>query len=89
MAAYKMAAVKVTPPNDFPLGLLRSHMVVIHLFLMLCDLQRVVRDLRPTLYNSSGDCERHTGQYVTPWQVYLGDGSNALIVMVDIFKTLC
>jgi hypothetical protein len=39
-----MAAVKVTPPNDFPLGLIRSHMVVIHLFLMLCDLQRVVRD---------------------------------------------
>jgi hypothetical protein len=25
MAAYKMAAVKVTPPNDFPLGLIRSH----------------------------------------------------------------
>jgi hypothetical protein len=25
-------------------------MVVIHLFLMLCDLQRVVRDLCPTLY---------------------------------------
>ena len=46
-----MAAVKVTPPNDFPLGLIRSHMVVIHLFLMLCDLQRVVRDLCPTLYN--------------------------------------
>jgi hypothetical protein len=42
--------VKVTPPNDFPLGLIRSHMVVIHLFLMLCDLQRVVRDLCPTLY---------------------------------------
>jgi hypothetical protein len=40
-----MAAVKVTPPNDFPLGLIRSHMVVIHLFLMLCDLQRVVRDM--------------------------------------------
>jgi hypothetical protein len=40
----KMAAVKVTPPNDFPLGLIRSHMVI-HLFLMLCDLQRVVRDL--------------------------------------------
>ena len=50
MAAYKLAAVKVTPPNDFPLGLIRSHMVVIHLFLMLCDLQRVVRDLCPTLY---------------------------------------
>jgi hypothetical protein len=50
MAAYKMAAVKVTPPNDFPLGLIRSHMVVIHLFLMLYDLQRVVRDLCPTLY---------------------------------------
>jgi len=50
MAAYKMAAVKVTPPNDFPLGLLRSHMVVIHLFLMLCDLQRVVSELCPTLY---------------------------------------
>jgi hypothetical protein len=50
MAAYKMAAVKVTPPNDFPLGLIRSHMVFIHLFLMLCDLQRVVRDLCPTLY---------------------------------------
>jgi hypothetical protein len=45
MAAYKMAAVKVTPPNDFSRGLIRSHMVVIHLFLMLCDLQRVVRDL--------------------------------------------
>jgi hypothetical protein len=25
MAAYKMAAVKVTPPNDFSLGLIRSH----------------------------------------------------------------
>jgi hypothetical protein len=50
MAAHKMAAVKVTPPNDFPLGLIRSRMVVIHLFLMLCDLQRVVRDLYPTLY---------------------------------------
>ena len=45
-----MAAVKFTPPNDFPLGLIRSHMVVIHLFLMLCDLQRVVKDLCPTLY---------------------------------------
>jgi hypothetical protein len=55
MAAYKMAAVKVTPPNDFPLGLIRSHTVVIHLFLMLCDLQRVVRDLCPTLYlNTTG-----------------------------------
>ena len=50
MAAYKMAAVKVTPPNDLPLGLIRSHMVVIHLFLMLCDLRRVVKDLCPTLY---------------------------------------
>jgi hypothetical protein len=50
MAAYKMAAVKVTPSNDFPLGLIRSHMVVIHLFLMLYDLQRMVRDLCPTLY---------------------------------------
>ena len=50
MAAYKMAAVKVTPPNDFPLGLIRLHMVVIHLFLMLCGLQRVVRDLCTTLY---------------------------------------
>ena len=50
MAAYKMAAVKFTPPNDFPLGLIRSHMVVIYLFLMLCDLQRVVRDLCPILY---------------------------------------
>ena len=50
MATYKMAAVKVTPPNDFPLGLIRSHVVVIYLFLMLCDLQRVVRDLCPTLY---------------------------------------
>jgi hypothetical protein len=50
MAAYKMAAVKVTPPNDFPLGLIRSHMIVIHLFLMLCDKQRVVRDLCPILY---------------------------------------
>jgi hypothetical protein len=51
MAAYKTAAVNVTPPNDFSLGLIRSHMVVIHLFLMLCDLQRVVRYLCPTLYN--------------------------------------
>ena len=50
MAAYKMAAVKATPPNDFPLDLIRSHMVVIHLFLMLCDLQRVVRNLCPVLY---------------------------------------
>ena len=50
MAAYKMAAVNFTPPNDFPLCLIRSHMVVIHLFLMICDLQRVVRDLCPTLY---------------------------------------
>jgi hypothetical protein len=25
-------------------------MVVIHLFLMICDIQRVVRDLCPTLY---------------------------------------
>jgi hypothetical protein len=50
MAAYKMAAVKVTPPNDFPFGLIRSLMVVIHLFLMLCDLQRVERDLWTTLY---------------------------------------
>jgi hypothetical protein len=50
MAAYKMVAVKVTPPNDFPLCLIRSHMVVIHLFLMLCDLKRVVRDLRTPLY---------------------------------------
>jgi len=50
MAAYKMAAVKFTPPNDFSLGLIRSHMVVIHLFLTLCDLQRVVRDLCPILY---------------------------------------
>jgi hypothetical protein len=50
MAAYKMAAVKVTPQNHFPLGLIRSHMVVIHLFLMLCDLQGVVRDLRSSLY---------------------------------------
>ena len=44
---------QVTPPNDFPLGLIRSHMVVIYLFLMLCDLQRMVRDLCPTLYFSS------------------------------------
>ena len=53
MAAYKMSAVKVTPPNDFPLGLIRSHMVVIHLFLMLCDLQRVIRDLCPTCSSNS------------------------------------
>jgi hypothetical protein len=52
MAAYKMAAIKVTPPTDVPLGLIRSHMVVINLFLVLCDLQRVVRDLRPTLYTA-------------------------------------
>jgi hypothetical protein len=57
MAAFKMAVIKVTPPNEFPLGLIRSHMVVIHLFLMLCDLQRVVRDLCPTLY-----------MYVQVWQ---------------------
>jgi hypothetical protein len=50
MAVYKMADVKVNPRNDFPLGLMRSHMVVIHLFLMLCDLQMMVRDLCPTLY---------------------------------------
>jgi hypothetical protein len=56
MAAYKMAAVKFTPPNDFPLGPIRSHMVVIHLFLMLCDLQRVVRDLCPILYNEERYC---------------------------------
>jgi hypothetical protein len=52
MAAYKMAAVKFTPPNDFPLGLIRSHMVVIHLILMLGTEggpQKVVRDLCPTL----------------------------------------
>jgi hypothetical protein len=52
MAAYKMAAVKVTP-NDFPLGLIRSHMVVIHLILMLGTEggpQSVVRDLCPTVY---------------------------------------
>jgi hypothetical protein len=53
MAAYKMAAIKVTPPNDFPLGLIRSHIVVIYLFLMLCDLQRVVKDLCPILYIDS------------------------------------
>jgi hypothetical protein len=51
MAAYKMAAVKITPPNDFLLALIRSHMVVICLFLMLWVLQRVVKDLRPTLYS--------------------------------------
>jgi len=50
MSAYKMAAVKVTPTNDFLLDLIRSHMVVIHLFLKLCDLQSVVRDSCPTLY---------------------------------------
>jgi hypothetical protein len=50
MVAYKMAAVKNTPPNDVPLVLIRSHVVFIHLFLMLCDLQRVVSDLCPTLY---------------------------------------
>ena len=59
MAAYKMAAVKVTPPNDFPLGLIRSHMVVIHLFLMLCDLQRMVRDSCPTLYRKRATCLAH------------------------------
>ena len=26
--------------------------------------------------------------YVAPWQVYLGDGSNAFIVIEDISKTL-
>jgi len=60
MAAYKMAAVKVTPPNDFLLGLIRSHMVVTHLLLMLCDLQRVVRDLCPTLYLD--DAQSNTNQ---------------------------
>jgi hypothetical protein len=64
MAAYKMAAVKVTPPNDFPLGLIRSHMVVIHLFLMLCDLQRVVRDLYPTLYISNKQIESNIILYI-------------------------
>jgi hypothetical protein len=39
MAAYKIAAVKITPPNDFPLGTKGSHMVVIHLFIMLFDLK--------------------------------------------------
>ena len=53
MVAYKMAAVKVTPSNDYPLSLIRSHMIVIHLFLMLCDLQRVEKDLCSTLYNYS------------------------------------
>jgi len=62
MAAYKMAAVKVTQPNDFPLGLIRSHMVVIHLFLMFCDLQRVVRDLCLTLYITI-----HTLRHSTYW----------------------
>jgi hypothetical protein len=50
MAAYKMAAAKITPPNDFPLGLIRSHMVVIHLILMLGTEggpQMAVRDLCP------------------------------------------
>jgi hypothetical protein len=56
MAAYKMTAVKVTPPNDIPLVLRRSHMVVIHLFLMLCDLQRMVRELCPT-------CKEWEGTY--------------------------
>jgi len=65
MAAYKMAAVKVTPPNDFPLGLIRSHLVVIHLFLMLCDLQRVVRDLCPILCTlSARQCMWQTSPYV-------------------------
>jgi hypothetical protein len=52
MAAYKMAAVKVTPPNDFPLGLIRSHMVVIHLFLMLGTegAHKGGRGLMPHLY---------------------------------------
>jgi hypothetical protein len=49
MAAYKMATIKVTPPNYLPLGLLRAHMVVIHLLIMLCDLQGVVRNLCTTL----------------------------------------
>jgi hypothetical protein len=46
----KMVAVKVTPLNDFPLGLIRSHVVVNHLLIMLCVLQRVVMDLCTTLY---------------------------------------
>jgi len=50
MAAYKMAAVNITPPNDFPLGLIRLHIVVILLFLIFCDLQKVVRNLCRTLY---------------------------------------
>ena len=77
MAAYKMAAVKVTPPNDFPLGLIRSHMVVIDLFLMLCDLQRVVRALCPTLYMLhlyilAGKCEhkRFLGRSSGRWKDY-------------------
>jgi hypothetical protein len=61
MAVYKMAAVKVTPHDDFPLDLIRSHMVVIHPFLMLCDLQRMVRDLCPSLYISRG-AVGHVGQ---------------------------
>jgi hypothetical protein len=44
MAAYKMATVKFTPPNDFPLGLMRPHVVDIYLLLVLCYLQRVVID---------------------------------------------
>jgi hypothetical protein len=48
MAAYKMTAVKFTPANDFPLGLIRSHMVVMYLILMLGTEggpQKVVRDM--------------------------------------------
>jgi hypothetical protein len=60
MAAYKMAAFQVTPPNDFPLGLIRSHMVVIHLFLMLGTEggpQNVIRDFCPTCNKA----EMHVG----------------------------
>jgi len=31
-------------------------------------------------------CRTH---YIASWQVYLGDGSNALIVMEDISKMYC
>jgi hypothetical protein len=65
MAAYKMAAVKVTPPNDFHLGLIRSHMVVIHLFLMLCDLQRVGKGLTPHPVYLTNEVASHTIQHAS------------------------
>jgi hypothetical protein len=42
--------------------------------------------LKPVPVETPSEC--YAGHYVASWQVYLGDGSNALIVMEDISKTL-